>query len=136
MVKTGKYTTGKYKLKVKKGISGKGLFAEEDIPKGVCLIEYIGKNVPEKEQYTIRSKYLFAVGKSGMINGNIPENTAKYINHSCKPNSEIEEHKGRIFIFSIKKIKAGEEINYDYGEEYFDEYFKNGKCRCVKCKVS
>jgi SET domain-containing protein len=129
-----KYSTGIYKLKVRRGVSGKGLFAEEDIPKGVCLIEYIGKVVPEKEQYTIKSKYLFGVGKNGMINGNIPENTAKYINHSCKPNCEIEEYKNRIFVFSKKKILAGEELNYDYGKEYFDEYFKNGKCLCIKCK--
>ena len=135
MATNGKYTTGKYKLKVKRGISGKGLFAEEDIPKGVCLIEYIGKVVPEKEQYTIKSKYLFGIGKDGMINGNIPENTAKYINHSCRPNCEIDEHKKRIFVFSIKKIKAGDEINYDYGKEYFDEYLKDGRCRCAKCKV-
>jgi hypothetical protein len=135
MATNGKYTTGKYKLKVKRGISGKGLFAEEDIPKGVCLIEYIGKVVPEKEQYTIKSKYLFGIGKDGMINGNIPENTAKYINHSCRPNCEIDEHKKRIYVFSIKKIKAGDEINYDYGKEYFDEYLKDGRCRCVKCSI-
>lgn len=134
MAKKSKYTIGDFKLKVKKSNAGKGLFTLEDIPKGVCVIEYIGKVVPEKEQYTIKSKYLFGIGKNGMINGNIPENTAKYINHSCRPNCEIDEHKGRIYVFTRKKVLAGEELNYDYGKEYFDEYFKNGGCRCVKCK--
>lgn len=133
MAKKSKYTIGDFKLKVKKSNAGKGLFTLEDIPKGVCVIEYIGKVVPEKEQYTIKSKYLFGIGKNGMINGNIPENTAKYINHSCRPNCEIDEHKGRIYVFTRKKVLAGEELNYDYGKEYFDEYFKNGGCRCEKC---
>lgn len=133
MAKKSKYTIGDFKLKVKKSNAGKGLFTLEDIPKGVCVIEYIGKVVPEKEQYTIKSKYLFGIGKNGMINGNIPENTAKYINHSCRPNCEIDEHKGRIYVFTRKKVLAGEELNYDYGKEYFDEYFKNGRCRCEKC---
>lgn len=132
-MKKSKYTVGNFALKVRKSKTGKGLFAEQDIPKGSCIIEYIGKEVPDAEQYTINSKYLFETGKDKMINGNIPENTAKYINHSCKPNCEIEISKGRIFVFSMRKIRAGEEINYDYGEEYFDEYIKPKGCLCAKC---
>ena len=134
MKRKGKFTVGDFKLKVKRGVSGKGLFAEEEIPKGACVIEYIGKEVSEADQYKVNSRYLFGIGKDRMINGNIKENTAKYINHSCRPNCESDDHKGRMYILSIKKIKPGEELTYDYGKEYFDEYFKKTGCRCEKCR--
>ncbi len=128
-----KYTVGDFNLRVGKSATGKGLFAVDPIPKGSCIIEYIGTEVKEAEQYTTNSKYLFWVGKGKMINGNIPANKARYINHSCKPNCEIEDPKGRIFVFSLRKIKAGEELTYDYDTEYFDEYIKPKGCKCVKC---
>jgi SET domain-containing protein len=68
-----------------------------------------------------------------MIDGNIKENTARYINHSCRPNCEAEGPKGRIYILSTRNIKAGEELTYDYGKEYFETYIKPFGCKCVKC---
>jgi SET domain-containing protein len=114
-----KYTLGNFKLKVKKSGTGKGLFALEDIPKNSCVAEYFGTRVPEKddEGYT--------------VNGNVKGNVARYINHSCKPNCEAIGPKGKVFIFSIKNIKAGEELTYDYGKEYFNEHIKPFGCKCV-----
>ena len=39
---------------------------------------------------------------------------AMFINHSCDPNCETTEENDRIWIKSIRKIAAGEEITYDY----------------------
>lgn len=128
-----KYTVGDFALRVGKSKTGKGLFAVNPIPRKSCIIEYIGKNVKEADQYKVRSKYLFWVGKNKMINGWIKENTARYINHSCRPNCEADGPEGRIFISSIRNIKAGEELTYNYGKEYFNEYIKPKGCRCVKC---
>ncbi len=132
-VRKNKYTIGNFRLRVGRGVSGKGLFAETEIPKSSCIIEYIGTPVAEKDQYKVRSKYLFWVGKNKMINGWIPENKAKYINHSCRPNCEADGPEGHIYILTLRKIKAGEELTYNYGKEYFNEYLKD-TCRCVKCK--
>lgn len=128
-----KYTVGDFKLKVGKSKTGKGLFALEDIPKGSCIIEYVGTVVPEKELEKKNSKYYFEVGRGITINGNVPWNKAKYINHSCKPNCEADGPRGHVYISSIKKIKAGEELTYDYGEEYFDEFLKPVGCKCDNC---
>lgn len=133
-MKKSKYTPGDFKLKVKKSKTGKGLFALENIPKGSCIIEYTGVPITEEEAEKINSKYLFEVGKNKTINGNTKENTAKYINHSCRPNCEADGPSGRVFIFALKNIKADEELFYDYGEEYFDEYLSKGRCLCTKCK--
>lgn len=126
-----KYTPGGYKLKVKKSRTGKGLFAMQDIPKGKCVVEYVGK--PVSDEYNVHLKYLFEVGKNRTIDGNIPENIAKYINHSCRPNCEAEGPSGRVFIMSRRGIKAGEELTYDYGKEYFNEHIKPKGCKCDKC---
>ncbi|MEI7513509.1 MAG: SET domain-containing protein [bacterium] len=157
-MKKNRFEIQDWKLKVKKSSAGCGLFAGVDIPKGVCLIEYFGRSISKEEQYTSRSKYLFEINSKITIDGRARENIARYINHSCKPNAEVEIKKAkasplrgdarpihsdnypngfreRIFIFSKKKIKAGEEICYDYGKEYFDEHIKKGGCRCFKCKI-
>ena len=42
-------------------------------------------------------------------------NASRWINHSCNPNCIADEDEGRIFITARRKIKAGDELNYDYG---------------------
>lgn len=133
-MKKGKYIVGDFKFRVGRGTSGKGLFATDAIPKGSCLIEYVGEKVTKEDQEKIRSKYLFWTSKDEMINGNVPYNMARYINHSCRPNCEADGPKGRIFIIALRNIKAGEEITYSYGKEYFDEYIKPKGCKCAKCR--
>lgn len=128
-----KYTPGIYTFRVRQSQTGKGLFTEQEIPKGVCIIEYIGKVVSEEVAIRDRGKYLFEIDKNKTIDGNIPSNIARYINHSCAPNCEAIGPKGRVFIFSLKRIKAGAELFYDYGKEYFKEHIKTRGCRCSKC---
>lgn len=123
----------KFKLRTARGLSGKGIFALEDIPKGKRIIEYIGRNVPVEEQESTTGRYLFWTGRKKMIDGNIKENTARFINHSCRPNCEADGPSGRVFIRSLRRIKAGEELTYDYGDEYFNDYIKPVNCKCRSC---
>lgn len=127
-----KYSPLTFKLRVRRAASGKGLFTEERIPKGACIIEYIGRHASLEEMARDEGKYLFWTGKTTMINGNIPENTARYINHSCVPNCEADGPRGRVFILARRTIKPGEELTYDYGKEYFDKHIKPKGCRCPK----
>ena len=133
MFRKSKYIPGNFQLKVKKSKTGKGLFALEDISKDVCIIEYIGRSIPKEKQDSASGKYLFTTGKDLMIDGNISENTARYINHACKPNCVAKGPRGHVYIFSLRKIKAGEELTYDYGKDYFDEYIKPIGCKCDSC---
>lgn len=119
---------------VKKSSAGLGLFATRLYKKGERVVEYFGRVIAPEEEYTSRSKYLFEVNSKKTIDGTTRENIARYINHSCKPNCEPEIIRGRVFIDTIKSIKAGEEFTYDYGEEYFNEHIKPFGCRCSKCK--
>jgi SET domain-containing protein len=117
---------------VKRSSAGLGLFAASPIPKGACVIEYIGRQISREEMYTSNSRYLFEINSRKTIDGAPRWNKARYINHSCRPNCEIEIAKGRVWIFARRNIKMGEELGYDYGEAYVNEYLA-GKCLCAKC---
>lgn len=127
-----KFTPGDYHLRVGRSSAGLGLFAEELIPKGACIIEYVGRTISKEEETTSRSKYLFEINKNKTIDGKPKWNKAGYINHSCKPNAEVEIRDARVFIMALRNIQPGEELFYDYGKEYFDEHIKPFGCRCVK----
>ena len=105
------------------GVHGKGVFALVDIPRGERIIEYVGEIIswdeaqrrhphdPDDPNHT----FYFHVDEQRVIDALHGGNASRWINHSCGPNCEADEENGRIFIKSLRKIKAGEELNYDYG---------------------
>lgn len=120
-------------LQVKKSSAGLGLFTTRLYKKGERVIEYFGREISKDEEYSSRSKYLFEVNSRKTIDGTQRDNFARYINHSCKPNCEPNIVKGKIYIDTLRSIKLGEELTYDYGEEYVNEHIKPFGCRCAKC---
>jgi len=130
-----KYKKIKRDLTVKKSVAGLGLFTNSLIEKGGFVIEYFGPVLNSKEADEKGGKYLFETNKNRFIDGASRLNVARYINHSCKPNCEIDIKRGRIYVFALRKIKTGEELTYDYDTEYFDEFIKPFGCRCQKCKL-
>jgi SET domain-containing protein len=120
-------------IKAEKG-AGFGLVSNVLFKKGDFIIEYIGTKRLNKDIEYHTGKYLFEIDDQYTIDGSPRWNTARYINHSCRPNCEVEIDKdGKILIMAIKDIKPGDELTYDYGKEYFDEFIKPIGCKCVKC---
>ena len=120
--------------KVKRGISGFGLFAQQNIKKDDYIIEYIGNIKTNKEVEDNTTMYLFEVNNKFTIDGSPRWNTARYINHSCKKgNAESKIVNSRVYIKAIKDIALGEEITYDYGNEFFKKFIKPFGCRCETC---
>lgn len=120
---------------VKRSSAGLGLFTLEDLEKDDFVIEYTGEKMSTDEADRRGGKYLFTLDKNTVVDGKGRENTARYINHSCRPNceAEIDEDEGRIYIRTRRKIKAGEELTYHYGKEYWDDHIKPHGCKCIKC---
>lgn len=129
----GKFTPGDFEFEVRRSYAGLGLRTKTAIPKGACVIEYWGRLLTKDEENTSNSKYLFAIDENTTIDGSPRANLARYINHSCRPNCEPEIYRKRVFIMARRNIKAGEELSYNYGEEYFDNHIKPHGCRCIKC---
>jgi SET domain-containing protein len=121
-------------LQVFKSTAGFGLKAKKDFRKGDFIIEYVGLKKTNKSVENNTTKYLFEIDNKFTIDGSPRWNLARYINHSCRPNCEVDIVSGKIKISAIKKISAGEEINYDYGKEYFNEFIKPFGCKCDKCQ--
>ena len=61
--------------------------------------------------------FIFALDNGEVINAEIDGNEARWINHSCDPNCEAVGEENRIFIYALKRIRAGEELFYDYALE-------------------
>src|SRR6266702_6890195 len=118
--------------------TGLGLFATKPIKKGTKIVRYFGPLLDSKKKKddAIENKYLFELNNRWTIDGSVRENVARYINHACRPNAEsdVKPRKRKVYIRAIKKIEPGEEINYDYGTDYFKEYLKPIGCKCAACE--
>jgi hypothetical protein len=118
--------------------TGLGLFATKPIKKGTKIIRYFGPLLDSKKKKddAIENKYLFELNNRWTIDGSVRKNVARYINHACKPNAEsdVKPRKRKVFIRAIKNIEPGDEINYDYGTDYFKAYLKPIGCKCVACE--
>jgi SET domain-containing protein len=118
--------------------TGLGLFATKPIKKGAKIVRYFGPLLDSKKKKddAIENKYLFELNGRWTIDGSVRENVARYINHACKPNAEsdVMPRKRKVVIRAIKNIAPGEEINYDYGTDYFKAYLKPIGCKCAACE--
>jgi SET domain-containing protein len=128
-----RFVPGTFRIRVARSRTGRGVFAVESIPRGACILEYTGRPATPKQILENTGKYLFWTSSKTMIDGNIPGNTARFINHSCAPNCEIDIKNRRIYVFAKRSIKPGEELTYDYDTEYFEAHIKPHGCMCQKC---
>lgn len=132
-------TSSRKMFRVGRSKTGLGLFATREIKKGTRIVEYLGRMLDSKipAHDEIENKYLFEINGRWTIDGSRRSNLARYANHSCRPNSESDVHprKRQVFIQAIKTIQPGEEINYDYGSDYWKSYIKPIGCKCVKCEA-
>lgn len=126
------------KVTVKKSSAGLGLFAAEPIKKGETVIEYTGTTISAAAADKKGGKYLFELNENWTIDGSDRSNTARYINHSCKPNcfAELTADEKQVFIISKRNIVAGEELTYDYGKEYVAIMIAPNGCKCISCLKS
>tara|TARA_B100001029_G_scaffold129821_1_gene108776 strand:- start:994 stop:1467 length:474 start_codon:yes stop_codon:yes gene_type:complete len=125
---------GLFKVK-KSNIDKRGLYASKDIKPGTKIIDYIGKLITKKEAQkntkfdNSKDIYLFNINEKYDLDGDFKWNTARLINHSCNPNCEVEGEGLKLWISSIREIKKDEELTYDYGFGY-DQDYKQFPCKC------
>ncbi|WP_442907457.1 SET domain-containing protein [Hydrogenophaga sp. BPS33] len=130
------------------GVHGKGVFAVADLVEGEPLIEYVGEIITWKEALRRHPHdpsdpnhtFYFHIDEKHVIDAKVGGNSARWINHSCKPNCEADVEDGRVFIRARRDIKAGEELFYDYGlvidEPYTPKLKAEYPCWCgaKKCR--
>lgn len=130
-------------------IHGNGVFASTDIPAETEIVEYKGLRLTHRQADKLYGgttesghTFLFTLNERYVIDANVEGNVARWINHSCAPNCRavLEEHgKGntrndRVLIETLRAIRAGEELTYDYGitleERATPRLKKIWACRC------
>src|SRR5512138_3185706 len=112
-------------------IHGTGAFARRPIPRGTHLIEYVGEKITKAEsrrRCEAQNEYVFSLDDEWDLDGNVPWNPARFVNHSCAPNCEAEYLEGRIWIVARQDIAAGEELTFNYGYDLAD--YRDYPCRC------
>jgi hypothetical protein len=112
-----------------------GVYAAAPIRKGSRIVEYTGERITVEEadrRYDgVSRTYLYGLddGRT-VIDGH---GLGAYLNHSCDPNCEVDEVKGRVWLFAIRDIAAGEELVWDYNL-YDDEDPAPCYCGSRKCR--
>ncbi len=127
-------------------IHGTGVFAARAIPKEKEIVYYEGKLITHTqadiEEEDNGHTFLFTLNDEWVIEGAINGNESRWINHSCEPNCEAlliedddgDRRKDRIVIQAMRRIRAGEELTYDYNilteEPFTDSLRELWRCRC------
>jgi uncharacterized protein len=124
-------------FRVGRSNTGLGLFAVKKIARRASIVTYSGKMITTEEanrrERRFNARYMFEVNRHWTIDGSSRRNLGRYVNHSCEPNAEAVMRKRRIVFVAARTIQPGEEITVDYGEEYFEHFFKTDGCRCAAC---
>lgn len=129
-------------------MQGLGAFATHHIPAGTRLVEYAGErltpaqaearypDVPGERHHT----FLFAIDEAVVIDAAVDGNDARWINHSCDPNCDAVVDAGRIWIETIRDVRPGEELAYDYAFTLTERHSPAAKrrypchCKAVNCR--
>ena len=106
-------------------IKNLGAFARHDIQDGAFIGEYAGEVLLLSTVRKRKSEYLFNLGSGLTIDASRIGNSCRFMNHSndgykCNVSAMIVNHRGtRRVVFHAKRlIHHGEEMMYDYGEDF------------------
>ncbi len=134
-IPSGLNTKNSHRVRVGRSSAGLGLFSTDGFEKGERIVEYVGKRLTNKQvEKIVENRYLLEINSRYTINGSLRSNIARYANHACRPNAETDTIAGRVYLIAKKAIKTGEEITWDYGEEYFNDFIKGDGCMCATCR--
>ncbi|MEJ2308951.1 MAG: SET domain-containing protein [Gammaproteobacteria bacterium] len=95
-------------------IHGTGLFAAVDIPKNSYIGTYHGPKAKKNGMYVL---WVYDEENPQDIIGISGKNLLRYLNHARPGNAFFEEAD----LYARRRIRQGEEITFDYGDEWEDE---------------
>ena len=102
-------------------LHGFGVFALQPITKNTRIVDYDGELVRNDESEAREERYLaegciwvFRISRTWSRDAGVGGNIARFINHACRPNCWFEIVDRTIWIRASRRIRAGEELTYDY----------------------
>jgi SET domain-containing protein len=128
----------RFKFEVKPSrIHGQGLFARTRIPARRKMGELDGDRIKQAEARRrarrTRSIMIVELDDGTAIDASRGGNHFRYVNHSCSPNAYMRVFRGRLEFYSLREIRAGEELTCNYGETHHEGTLT---CRChsLRCQ--
>ena len=120
-------------IRRRSAISGWGVYALHPIEEDTHIVEYKGELVRQAEAWRREQRYLprqriwiFNIDERWARDAAFGGNIARYINHACRPNCYVDVDGRTIWIRASRRIRAGEELTYDYNTDGE----ANIQCRC------
>jgi uncharacterized protein len=126
------------RFRIGRSETGLGLFATRPIKRNSYIATYRGPRLTAEEADRREgrgARYMFELTSRWTIDGSPRYNIARYINHSCWPNATPVIRGGKIVIVARRSIDPGEQITYNYGEEYLAYFKESGGCQCAACRI-
>lgn len=122
----------KYRVQVAPSrIDGQGAYAAEPIPARRKIGEIRGAPISVREaRRRVRGQArIMVVEVSGTraIDASASADPLRYTNHSCRPNAVLRIRQGRVELYALRDIAAGEEIVAHYGQSHHEGRLA---CRC------
>jgi SET domain-containing protein len=107
-----------------------GVFALEDIPSGRRVLEYTGKRLGVLQALNIGvpgDTYIASMNSRWCVDGRTGGSGGEFINHSCRPNLIWRCVRSRLYFYSCRKIRTGDELTVTYR---YQVKLKRIPCHC------
>jgi SET domain-containing protein len=105
-------------------VDRRGVFAEARIPARRKVIEYTGEKITRPQGWRRlrrilcgkgpKRMYISKINRKWSVDGAVGGSGAEYVNHCCDPNLFKRKANGRIYYYSRKPIRKGQELTVDY----------------------
>ena len=110
---------------------------------GELVIEYVGEVIDRAEWEARKTSlqttqfahmYFMALNPNEIVDASRKGNIARFINHSCQPNLEVQKwyvHRTpRLGLFAKQPIAADEELSYNYSVKWSGNLDWAQRCHC------
>ena len=114
-----------------------GCYTTRRIRKGTLIVEYVGERLTHEQADDLYddfpNTYLFGLdGGKWIVDG---YGVAAFVNHSCDPNCETDQIRGKMWVIALRDIEPCEELTYDYNL-YDGEDEAPCHCGAARCRSS
>lgn len=116
-------------------IDGQGVFADEPIPARRKIGEIRGEFV-DMAQARARARvaerstgriFMIAISDKRAVDASQSADPLRFANHACLPNMVLKVQQGRVALYALRDIAAGEELTTRYGRTH---HAGRLVCRC------
>jgi uncharacterized protein len=111
---------------------GNGLFSTVNIPANTIIFQFVGKpilraGIPDFSG--VAAACYLQIGKELYLD--VGGHYSFFINHACQPNCGVRIMVNKAFVVSLRAIKAGDELTFDYSTTSTeDESTWSMRCNC------